>query len=76
MRRYTGAYVEAIHYFNSRKEETIQILRKYSRVEDRGVLEHTQNWFTQNMPDYPIRHLKVIKQSCRKWLRAIPKRLR
>jgi NitT/TauT family transport system substrate-binding protein len=53
VRRYVRAYVEAIHYFKTRKEETIQILRKYSRVEDRGVLEHTQNWFTQNMPEYP-----------------------
>jgi len=53
VRRYVRAYVEAIHYFKTRKEETIQILRKYSRVEDRGVLEHAQNWFTQNMPEYP-----------------------
>ena len=47
------AYVEAIHFFKTRKEETMQILRKYSRVEDRGVLEHTQSWFSENMPDYP-----------------------
>ena len=53
VRRYMRAYVEAIHYFKTRKEETMQILRKYSRVEDRGVLEHTQSWFTQNMPEYP-----------------------
>ncbi len=53
VRRYVRAYVEAIHFFKTRKEETIQILRKYSRVEDRGVLEHTQTWFTQNMPEYP-----------------------
>ena len=53
VRRYMRAYVEAIHYFKTRKEETMQIMRKYSRVEDRGVLEHTQNWFTQNMPEYP-----------------------
>ena len=53
VRRYVRAYVEAIHYFKTRKEETMQIMRKYSRVEDRGVLEHTQTWFTQNMPDYP-----------------------
>lgn len=53
VRRYVRAYVEAIHFFKTRKEETIQILRKYSRVEDRGVLEHTQSWFTQNMPEYP-----------------------
>ena len=53
MRRYVRAYVEAIHYFKTRKEETMQIMRKYSRVEDRGVLEHTQTWFSQNMPEYP-----------------------
>lgn len=53
VRRYIRAYVEAIHYFKTRKEETMQILRKYSRVEDRGVLEHTQSWYGQNMPEYP-----------------------
>jgi NitT/TauT family transport system substrate-binding protein len=53
VRRYMRAYVEAIYYFKTRKEETIQILRKYSHVEDRTVLEHTQSWFTQNMPEYP-----------------------
>lgn len=53
VRRYVRAYVEAIHYFKTRKEETMQIMRKYSRVEDRVVLEHTQSWFTQNMPEYP-----------------------
>ena len=53
VRRYTRAYVEAIHYFKTRKEETIQIMRKYSRMEDRDVLEHTWSWFTQNMPEIP-----------------------
>jgi ABC-type nitrate/sulfonate/bicarbonate transport system substrate-binding protein len=53
VRRYVTAYVEAIHYFKTRKEETIKILSKYSRVEDRNVLEHTWSWFTQNMPDNP-----------------------
>jgi NitT/TauT family transport system substrate-binding protein len=53
VRRYIRAYVEAIHYFKTRKEETIKIMSKYSRVEDRNVLEHTWSWFTQNMPEYP-----------------------
>jgi NitT/TauT family transport system substrate-binding protein len=53
VRRYMRAYVEAIHYFKTHKEETIQIMRKYSRVEDRNVLEHTWSWFTQNMPENP-----------------------
>jgi NitT/TauT family transport system substrate-binding protein len=53
VRRYVRAYVEAIHYFKTRKEETMRIMSKYSRVEDRQVLEHTQSWFSQNMPDAP-----------------------
>ena len=53
VRRYVRAYVEAIHYFKTRKEETIKIISKYSRVEDREVLEHTWSWFTQNMPENP-----------------------
>ena len=53
VRRYVKAYVEAIHYFKTRKEETMRIMSKYSRVEDRQVLEHTQSWFAQNMPDAP-----------------------
>ena len=53
VRRYMRAYVEAIYYFKTRKEETIQIMRKYSRGEDRDVLEHAWSWFTQNMPEAP-----------------------
>jgi ABC-type nitrate/sulfonate/bicarbonate transport system substrate-binding protein len=53
VRRYMRAYVEALHYFKTHKEETVQIMRKYSRVEDRNVLEHTWSWFSQNMPDVP-----------------------
>jgi NitT/TauT family transport system substrate-binding protein len=53
VRRYVRAYVEAIHYFKTRKEETIQIMSRYSRVEDRNVLEHAWSWFTQNMPEHP-----------------------
>ena len=53
VRRYMRAYVEAIQYFKTHKEETIQIMRKYSRVEDRGVLEHTWSWFSQDMPETP-----------------------
>lgn len=70
------AYVEAIHYFKTRKEETIQILRKYSRVEDRTVLEHTQSWFTQNMPSIPIRRSRDTKAWCRRWQQLNPRRQR
>ena len=73
VRRYVRAYVEAIHYFKTRKEETIQILRKYSRVEDRGVLEHTQNWFTQNMPEYPYPPLEGYQVVLQEMVSSNPK---
>jgi NitT/TauT family transport system substrate-binding protein len=73
VRRYMRAYVEAIHYFKTRKEETIQILRKYSRVEDRGVLEHTQSWFTQNMPEYPYPPLEGYQTVLQEMASSNPK---
>jgi ABC-type nitrate/sulfonate/bicarbonate transport system substrate-binding protein len=73
VRRYMRAYVEAIHYFKTRKEETIQILRKYSRVEDRAVLEHTQSWFTRNMPEYPYPPLEGYQSVVQEMAATQPK---
>src|SRR5574341_593794 len=41
VRRYVRAYVEAIHYYATRKEETLKILEKYSRVSDRKALDES-----------------------------------
>src|SRR5258705_2997433 len=73
VRRYIRAYVEAIHYFKTRKDETMQIMRKYSRVEDRGVLEHTQSWFTENMPDYPYPPLEGYQVVAQEMVSTQPK---
>ena len=65
VRRYMRAYVEAIHYFKTRKEETIKIISKYSRVDDRNVLDHIWAWFTQNMPENaypPLEGYQVVLQ--------------
>lgn len=53
VRRYMRAYVEAIHYYKTRKEETLKIMQKYSRVEDRKVLEETWDWHVRYIPDAP-----------------------
>ena len=37
VRRYMRAYTEAIHYYKTHKEETMKIMRKYSRLDDRKV---------------------------------------
>ncbi|HXG53266.1 MAG TPA: ABC transporter substrate-binding protein [candidate division Zixibacteria bacterium] len=53
IRRYLRAYVEAIHFYKTRKEETLKIMRKYSRVEDRKVLEEAWDWHARFIPDAP-----------------------
>ena len=53
VRRYLRAYVEAIHYYKANKEETIKIMRKYSRLEDRKILEEAWDWHAKFMPDLP-----------------------
>jgi ABC-type nitrate/sulfonate/bicarbonate transport system substrate-binding protein len=53
VRRYLRAYVEAIHYFKTHKEDTMKIMRKYSRLDDRKILEEAWDWHTKFMPDAP-----------------------
>ena len=53
VRRYIKAYVEAIHYYKTHKEESLKILKKYSRVEDRALLEDSWEWHTRYFPNVP-----------------------
>jgi NitT/TauT family transport system substrate-binding protein len=53
VRTYMKAYVEAIHFYKTRKEDVLRIMRKYSRLEDRKVLEETWDWHVKYIPDAP-----------------------
>ena len=53
VRRYMRAYTEAIHYYKTHKEETIKIMRKYSRLDDRKVLEEAWEWHARFIPEAP-----------------------
>ena len=53
VRRYMRAYVEALHFYKTHKEDTFKIMRKYSRVEDRNVLEVAWDWHAKFMPEAP-----------------------
>ncbi|MGH7796864.1 MAG: ABC transporter substrate-binding protein [Candidatus Binatia bacterium] len=53
VRRYLRAYVEAIHYFKTHKDDTIKIMRKYSRLDDRKILEESWDWHAKFMPESP-----------------------
>jgi NitT/TauT family transport system substrate-binding protein len=53
VRRYMRAYVEAIHYYKTHKEETIKITQKYSRLEDRKAQEKSWEWHARYIPEAP-----------------------
>src|SRR5918992_4263864 len=53
VRRYLRAYTEAIHYYKTRKEDTIKIMSKYSRLEDRKTLNEAWNWHAKFIPEAP-----------------------
>ena len=53
VRRYIRAYTEAIHYYKTHKEETMKIMRKYSRLDDRKVLEDAWDWHARFIPEVP-----------------------
>jgi NitT/TauT family transport system substrate-binding protein len=53
VRRYIRAYVEAIHFYATHKEETLKILQRYSRVSDRKVLEESWDYHARFMPRAP-----------------------
>jgi NitT/TauT family transport system substrate-binding protein len=53
VRRYMRAYVEAIHFYKTHKEEAIKISQKYSRLEDRKAQEETWQWHTRYIPEAP-----------------------
>ncbi len=40
VKRFLSAYVEGIHFFLTRKDETLRIVSRYYRTSDRGWLEH------------------------------------
>ncbi len=65
VRRYVRAYTEGIHYFKTHKEETLKILQKYSKVDDRKVLEEAWSWqvrFTPDAPYPPLEGYQTILQ--------------
>ncbi len=53
VRRYMRAYIESLHFFKTHKEDTMRIMRKYSRVEDKNVLEEAWDWHARFMPETP-----------------------
>lgn len=73
VRRYVKAYVEAIHFFKTRKEDTIRIMRKYSRVEDRKTLEEAWEWHARYFPEVPYPPLEGYRLILQDMAATVPK---
>jgi hypothetical protein len=55
------AYIEAIHDFKSNKEAALAVLRKYTRTDDREVLEHNYNEIANKYLPLPVPTLEGIR---------------
>ncbi len=65
VRRYMRAYAEAIHYYATHKEDALKVMQKYSRVNDRKVLEESWSYhvkFTPRAPYPPVDGYQTILQ--------------
>jgi NitT/TauT family transport system substrate-binding protein len=54
-------YIEAIHDFKRNKEAAIGVLRKYTRTDDREVLEHNYNEIANKYLPLPLPTLEGIR---------------
>jgi NitT/TauT family transport system substrate-binding protein len=54
-------YIEAIHDFKRNKEAAIGVLRKYTRTDDREVLEHNYNEIANKYLPLPVPTLEGIR---------------
>lgn len=55
------AYIEAIHDFKRNKEAALAVLKKYTRTDDREVLEHNYNEIAGKYLPLPIPTLEGIR---------------
>ena len=55
------AYIEAIHDFKRNKEAALAVLKKYTRTDDREVLEHNYNEIAGKYLPLPIPSLEGIR---------------
>lgn len=61
-RNFMRAYIEGIHYAKSHRRETLEILAKYLRTEDKEVLEDTYESIVQTLvPEKPYPTLKGVQ---------------
>lgn len=60
-RRFIRAFMEAIQFYRTRKEQTLQIIGKYARIQDKKLLEETYLKYLDLIPKKPYPTIKGIE---------------
>ncbi len=67
-RDFLRAYIEGIHYAKTHRKETIEVLGKYLRVDDKEVLDETyETLVTTLMPEKPYPTIKGVQTILREF---------
>lgn len=61
VKSFLQAYAESLHRFMTDREFSIQVLKKYLRVDDRELLDDAYAFYSQRLQKIPIPTLKGIK---------------
>ena len=72
VREFMLAYIEAIHDFKRNKEAALTVLKKYTRNEDREVLEDSYSSAASNYLPLPIPTLEGIRTILTELLSTVP----
>lgn len=76
VRRYIRAVAQAIHVYKTQKERAIQIMRKYSRMENLAVLEGSYEWHQKFFQESPLPSVEAFRRTLQEIGRTQPAALR
>ena len=61
VKSFLQAYAEGLHRFMTDRDYSIQVLKKYLRVDDKEILEDAYNFYSQRLQKIPLPTVKGIK---------------
>src|SRR5499426_1345003 len=61
VKNFLQAYAEGLHRFMTDREYSVQVLKKYLRVDDKDILDDAYTFYSQRLQKIPLPTLKGIK---------------
>jgi ABC-type nitrate/sulfonate/bicarbonate transport system substrate-binding protein len=60
VRRFFRAFMEGLKFYRTQRRETIEVMSKYLRTNDKEILDATYSWYLANIPQKPYPTLNGI----------------